>query len=128
MADIDYQNLLNLITGLAPNADQAQKKNVLSQVSTALIDGAEPDIRLRLRAIGTRGSLQYAQNVDMEGWIRIDLEDYIRDLQEKGAVIQPNNQPAADQDVNMAVDGGRKRRRGKKTKKVKKSRRYTRRR
>ena len=127
MADIDYQNLLNLITGLAPNADEAQKKNVLLQVSTALIDGAEPDIRLRLRAIGTRGSLQYAQNVDMEGWIRVDLEDYIRDLQEKGAVIQPNNQPA-DQDVNMAMDGGRKKRRGKKTKKTKKTRRYTRRR
>jgi len=127
MADIDYQNLLNLITGLAPNADEAQKKNVLLQVSTALIDGAEPDIRLRLRAIATRTSLQYAQNVDMEGWIRVDLEDYIRDLQEKGAVIQPNNQPA-DQDVNMAMDGGRKRRRGKKTKKTKKSRRYTRRR
>lgn len=127
MADIDYQNLLNLITGLAPNADQAQKKNVLSQVSTALIDGAEPDIRLRLRAIGTRASLQYAQNVDMEGWIRVDLEDYIRDLQEKGAVIQANNQPA-DQDVNMAMDGGRKKRRGKKTKKTKKTRRYTRRR
>lgn len=127
MADIDYQNLLNLITGLAPNADEAQKKNVLLQVSTALIDGAEPDIRLRLRAIATRTSLQYAQNVDMEGWIRVDLEDYIRDLQEKGAVIQPNNQPA-DQDVNMAMDGGRKRRRGKKTKKTKKTRRYTRRR
>jgi hypothetical protein len=127
MADIDYQNLLNLITGLPPNADEAQKKNVLLQVSTALIDGGEPDIRLRLRAIATRASLQYAQNVDMEGWIRVDLEDYIRDLQEKGAVIQPNNQPV-DQDVNMAMDGGRKRRRGKKTKKVKKSRRYTRRR
>lgn len=119
MAAIDYQNLLNLITGLAPNADEAAKKNVLTQVSDALINGEEPDVRLRLRAIGTRASLQYAQGMNMGGWIRAELAQYTEDLQAKGAVMQANQQPV-DQDVNMAADGGRKRRYRKRTRKSKK--------
>jgi len=114
MAAINYQNLLNLITGLAPNADEAAKKNVLTQVSDALIIGQEPDGRLRLRAIGTRASLQYApQGMNMDGWIRAELAQYIEDFVAKGAVLP-------QQDVNMAVDGGRKRRYRKRTRKTKK--------
>lgn len=119
MAAINYQNLLNLITGLAPNADEAAKKNVLTQVSNTLINGEEPDGRLRLRAIGTQASLQHAQNVNMDGWIRAELAQYIEDFVAKGAVMQANQQPV-DQDVNMAADGGRKRRYRKRTRKSKK--------
>ena len=113
MAAIDYQHLLNLITGLAPNADEAAKKNVLTQVSNTLINGEEPDGRLYLRAIGTQASLQFAQNVNMDGWIRAELAQYIEDFVAKGAVLP-------QQDVNMAVDGGRKRRYRKRTRKTKK--------
>ena len=112
MAAINYQNLLNLITGLAPNADEAAKKNVLTQVSDTLINGEEPDVRLRLRAIGTRASLQYAQGMNMDVWIRAELAQYIEDFVAKGAVMQQN--------VNIAVDGGRKRRYRKRTRKTKK--------
>jgi hypothetical protein len=57
MAAIDYQNLLNLITGLGPNADEAAKKNVLTQVSDALINGPEPNALLLMDAQRTRASL-----------------------------------------------------------------------
>ena len=119
MAAIDYQHLLNLITGLAPNADEAAKKNVLTQVSNALYTVEEPDIELRNHAFNTKMSLQFGQNANMDGWIRAELAQYIGELQAKGAVQQPVQQPEGDQDV--AMDGGRKKRRyRKRTRKTKK--------
>jgi len=118
MAAIDYQHLLNLITGLAPNADEAAKKNVLTQVSNALYTVEEPDVEIRKHAFNTKMSLQFGQNANMDGWIRAELAQYTEELQAKGAVIQPNQQPVV-QNANMAM-GGRKRRYRKRTRKTKK--------
>ena len=120
MAAIDYQHLLNLITGLAPNADEAAKKNVLTQVSNALYTEEEPDVEIRKHAFNTKMSLQHAPpGVNMDGWIRAELAQYTKELQAKGAVQQPVQQPEGDQDV--AMDGGRKKRRyRKRTRKTKK--------
>ena len=49
-------------------------------------------------------------------------------LKHKLFILIARQRQNAPNDVNMAVDGGRKKRRGKKSKKVKKNRRYTRRR
>ena len=119
---VNYQDLLDTLVNAEPvNASVESKKNALRTIATALSGAGEPDGMLRGKAMMTLIALDHAPaGVDMSGWLRGELNIYKADLQAK----LPNGPP---QDEEMA--GGRKRRRGKKTKsKTKKTRRYTRRR
>ena len=123
---VNYQDLLDTLVNAEPdNASVESKKNALRTIATALSGAGEPDGMLRGKAMMTLIALDHAPaGVDMSGWLRGELNIYKADLQAKLANGPANGPP---QDEEMA--GGRKRRRGKKTKsKTKKTRRYTRRR
>lgn len=123
-----YRGLIDSIDNLPDDASSQAKKNVLMSVVNGLIENNEVPQVLKGKARMTKIALDHAPaDVNMDGWLNVELATYSFDMEEQ--FVNLGGAPAPQEDVNMAVDGGRKRRRGKKaTKKAKKTRRYTRRR
>ena len=122
---MNYQVVLDMLMNINEGAPFQDKKNALRNVAEALNVEQNNDGRLRLKAFGTIAALDIAGNrpeAQIGGWVNAEIRDYKQVLEE---VIAQQPAPVVQQEnVNMAVDGGRKKRR---TKKSKKTRRYTRR-
>ena len=113
---INYQQLLDSINNLPPNATLQEKKNVLLDVAKKLDSNEEKDYDLRFKATAIKMGAA-AQLVLSAEKVAQDLAFFKQKLEGKVPVAME------------VEDGGRRKRRAKKTKsKSKKTRRYTRRR
>lgn len=120
MAAINYQDLLDTLLAAEGEVPEAEKRNALSNVVNVL-SVQEPDEKLSTRAVITRLTLSALNDeINAEHWLEDEFVYYENELEKK---------LADQQNADVEMEGGRKkRRRGKKTKKVKKNRRFTRRR
>lgn len=123
---MNYQDLYDRIMNVSgPNASIAYKEQALRSVAGSLVHNDQADFSLRFRASSTLAALDGPnfEEGERELFIKNELVDIKNDLKKKIADQHDQN----NEDVEMAI-GGRKKRRGKKSRKVKKHRRYTRRR
>ncbi len=110
---MNYQDLYDRIMNVSgPNAPIAYKEQALRSVAGSLVHNDQADFSLRFRASSTLAALDGPnfEEGERELFIKNELVDIKNDLKKKMEAVPEQ------EDVEMAL-GGRKKRRGKKSKK-----------